>query len=118
MLREAVRLKQDGAEFAIDDSWFDKVWLRTPGEAVIAIERLPSNQYSLGRASYDRTDLIDAGDNLKSRVGDFGIPEVGILLWRTKNGSRNVCAIKAFDTLVDIEAYEAMERTQTIRAGK
>ena len=108
MLLEANELRAKGASFVIDSHWIDKVWLRMPTEATVEVERLPSGEYQVGDGAYRTKQVVSHGESLEKKLHEFGVGSVGVLLWRTKNGQRNVCATK-FAYLVDIEAYERKE---------
>lgn len=79
ILREAAQLRADGANFAIDLTWRDKVWIAKPDSAGIRFDRAAAGRYQIGDSEYSIDEAIAHGRRLQQRLQDFGVKRISNL---------------------------------------
>jgi len=87
MLKEAQALRASGANFSIDQHWWEKIWLTTPSEAGIRFQLRPDGNMAFSGKIGSRMEAIAYASALEARLNDFGIEKIVFLVEKFANGT-------------------------------
>jgi hypothetical protein len=100
ILQEANLLKVEGANFAIDYRWWEKVWVQKPPEAGIVVQQSADGRLAIRNKVYPRDEAIAMCKSLTQRLADFGVNKVVYIVQRTtKSGASYLVVVASPDQL-------------------
>jgi hypothetical protein len=99
ILNEANALRADGANFAIDYRWWEKIWIQKPSGAGITVELRPNGDTAIKGKLLSRDEAIAKSQLLAKKLKEFGVEDIGFTVQRYRNGTPIVATIRNPDAL-------------------
>lgn len=100
ILQDAIPLRADGANFAIDYRWWEKVWVQKPSEAGIVVQQSADGRLAIRNRDYPRDEAVAMCKSLTQRLAEFGVNKVVYIVQRTtKSGASYLVVVASPDQL-------------------
>lgn len=102
LLKEAHALQASGANFAIDQHWWEKIWLTTPSEAMVSLQFRPDGNMAFSGKVSSRMEAIAYARTLETRLNEFGIGKVHFVVEKSANGTTYLVVAPSIQALASM----------------